>query len=129
MTVKIKDKKLFDKYLKAKQETATANEGDDIVFVAYCFLSHVSDDNPIKEVQTVVNAIFNSEEVKLFQQKYMVPLPHLIFDGDQIYLAKSNISKEIMTDWNPFNPDIQSKLTLDEIPEEYRKWAKKVEDK
>lgn len=77
MTVKIKDKKLFDKYLKTKQETAIANEDDNIAFVAYCFLSHVSDDNPIKEVQTVVNAIFDGEDVELGEQEYYIELPHI----------------------------------------------------
>lgn len=130
MTVKIKDKDLYDKYLKAKQETAIGNEDDDIVFVAYCFLSHVSDDNPIKEVQTVVNAIFNGEDVKYQADMYEIPLPNLMTsDGAQQYLSRRSLGSYFASRKMNVVCSEFTELELNtKVPKIYRQFAQKVED-
>lgn len=130
MTVKIKDKDLYDKYLKTKQETAIANEDDNIVFVAFCFLSHVSDDNPIKEIQTVVNAIFNGEDVKYQADMYEIPLPNLMTsDGVQQYLSRRSLGSYFASRKMDIVCSKFTELELNtKVPKIYRQFAQKVED-
>lgn len=118
MTVKIKDKGLYDKYINVQQYDETA------VFTAYCFLDDVTDSDPTGEVKLVVDAIFDGEKVELAEQKYMVPLPHLFIGGKQRYLIKEHDSFDI-----DYEPLVSLALfTLDEIPKEYRQFAKEVDD-
>ena len=123
MTVKIKDKDLYDVYVyvEAKRDDKSR------IYSAYCFLNDVTDSNPTGEVKLIVDAIFDGEKVELAEQKYMVPLPHLFIDGKQRYLIKERGSFDIdCIDYDPLAS--LALFTLNEIPKEYRQFAKEVDD-
>ncbi len=127
MTVKINNKDLYDEYLNAKKYMITSN----VVIFAHDFLHYADEVSySIDEIKTVVNAIFDGEEVKLEEQKYEVIIAPEIPTRLAImnrYLVKDK-NGTIFQDCKPFDRGYNGQLTWSEIPEEYQKWAKKVED-
>lgn len=129
MTVKIKDKDLYDKYLQGLED-ANTNSSEKIYF-AYCFLKYATKMQPVGETKAIVDAIFNGEEVELEEQKYEVRIaPEIPVVSNMMmytYLVKDK-NGTIFQDCKTFDYGYDGQLTWSEIPEEYRKWAQKVED-
>lgn len=65
MAVKIKDKRLYEKYLNINQDDS------DEIDSAFDFLGYVDQKDPVYEVKLIVDAIFNDEDVKEKTQLYI----------------------------------------------------------
>lgn len=126
--MKIKNKHLYDLYLNAKiaVKTNSCYGFDKKIYFADYFLKSL-DVNPDFEVKKVINAIIDGDDVELKKDRYRVKLPHITTineygNQEPVFLCR------IGSDWSVSQSGTyRIEFTMDEIPEEYRQWAEKVE--
>ncbi len=126
MTVKIKDKGLYSVYRSLTWKTHRSE-------IVFDFLQGIYESPAVPdedEIKKSIKAILDGEGVELIQQKYIVPLPHVFSsrNGQPLYLVKNDECGNFVTDSCPIGMGLQSKFVIEEIPEEYRQFAEKVED-
>lgn len=129
MTVEIKNKHLYDLYLKAKKETKINNYYgfDEKIYFAHRFLEILSV-SPDREFKKVIDAILDGKDVELRKTRYRVPLPHMTTINEWGNPQPVFLCKAASTWATSQSGARQTDFTMDEIPEEYRQWAEKVEE-